>query len=234
MKKHLVRIALGLVVVLAFAGHAGRYYQIPFIDRFENIVYDARLRLTMANSVDPRIVIIDIDEKSLAAEGRWPWRRDKIGTMLDQLFDRYKVGIVGFDVVFAERDESSGLGTLRELGQKELKGNAQYQAVLKDVTPATRIRSRIRREAEKPRNRTRILFFRRQIGRWQRSRIRRDTQAGIASRHVQRQEEHPFQELRRLWSQFGGISASGSQRRPFQSIARRRRRDQARSHAGGV
>ena len=135
MNKHLVRIALGLVVVLAFVGHAGRYYQIPFIDRFENIVYDARLRLTMANGVDPRIVIIDIDEKSLAVEGRWPWRRDKIGTMLDQLFDYYKVGIVGFDVVFAEKDESSGLGTLRDLGQKELRGNAQYQAVLKDVTP---------------------------------------------------------------------------------------------------
>ena len=131
----MVRIALGLVVVLAFVGHAGRYYQIPFIDRFENIVYDARLRLTMANGVDPRIVIIDIDEKSLAAEGRWPWRRDKIGALLDQLFDHYKIGIVGFDVVFAEKDESSGLGTLRDLGQKELKGDAQYQAVLKDVTP---------------------------------------------------------------------------------------------------
>jgi len=130
-----VRIALGLAVVLAFAGHAGRYYRIPFVDRFENIIYDARLRLTMANNVDPRIVIIDIDEKSLAVEGRWPWRRDKLGTMLDQLFDQYKVGIVGFDVVFAERDESSGLGILRELGQRELKGNAQYQDVLKDVAP---------------------------------------------------------------------------------------------------
>ncbi|HVY05854.1 MAG TPA: adenylate/guanylate cyclase domain-containing protein [Burkholderiales bacterium] len=135
MKKHLVRIALGLVVVLAFAGHAGRYYQIPFIDRFENIVYDARLRLTMSNKVDPRIVIIDIDEKSLAIEGRWPWRRDKLGALLDQLFDRYKVGIVGFDVVFAERDESSGLGILRELAQKELKGDARYEAVLKEVAP---------------------------------------------------------------------------------------------------
>jgi adenylate cyclase len=122
-------------VVFIFTGHASRYYRIPFIDRFENIVYDARLRLTMANTVDPRIVIIDIDEKSLAVEGRWPWRRDKLGTMLDQLFDRYNVGIVGFDVVFAERDESSGLSVLRELGQKELKGDAQYQAVLKDVAP---------------------------------------------------------------------------------------------------
>lgn len=76
MKKHLVRIVLGLAVILVFTGHASRYYQIPFIDRFENFVYDARMRLTMANNVDPRIVIIDIDEKSLAAEGRRPWRRD--------------------------------------------------------------------------------------------------------------------------------------------------------------
>jgi len=135
LKKHLVRIALGLVVVLVFVGHAAQYYDIPFIKRFENIVYDARLRLTMANTVDPRIVIIDIDEKSLAIEGRWPWRRDKLGAMLDQLFDHYQVGIVGFDVVFAERDESSGLGTLKQLAQNELKGNAQYQSVLKEVGP---------------------------------------------------------------------------------------------------
>lgn len=135
LKKHLVRIALGLAVVLFFVGHAAGYYGIPFVDRLENIAYDARLRLTMSNRLDPRIVIIDIDEKSLAAEGRWPWRRDKVGALLDQLFDHYKVGIVGFDIVFAERDESSGLGVLQELGQKELKSDAQYQAVLKQLTP---------------------------------------------------------------------------------------------------
>lgn len=135
LKKHLVRIALGLAVVLVFVGHATGRYEIPFVDRLEKIVYDARLRLTMSNTVDPRIVIVDIDEKSLAAEGRWPWRRDKVGALLDQLFDHYKVGIVGFDIVFAERDESSGLGVLQELGQKELKSDAQYQAVLKQLTP---------------------------------------------------------------------------------------------------
>ncbi len=135
MKKHLVRIALGLVVVLIFVGHAARYYQIPFVNRVENIVYDARLRLTMPKSIDPRLVIVDIDEKSLAVEGRWPWSRDKLGLMLDQLFDHYKVGIVGFDVVFAERDESSGLGMLRQIGENQLKGNAQYQTVLKEIGP---------------------------------------------------------------------------------------------------
>jgi adenylate cyclase len=156
LKKHLVRIALGLIVVLVFVGHAAQYYDIPFIKRFENIVYDARLRLTMANTVDPRIVIIDIDEKSLAVEGRWPWRRDKLGAMLDQLFDHYRVGIVGFDVVFAERDESSGLGMLQQLAQNELKGNAQYQSALKNLEPRLEYD---RLFAEKLKNRAIVLGY---------------------------------------------------------------------------
>ncbi len=156
MKKHLVRIALGLVVVLIFVGHAARYYQIPFVNRFENIVYDARLRLTMPNSIDPRLVIVDIDEKSLAVEGRWPWRRDKLALMLDRLFDHYKAGIVGFDVVFPERDESSGLGVLRQLGENQLRGNAQYQTVLKEIGPQLEYD---RAFAEKLRNRAVVLGY---------------------------------------------------------------------------
>jgi len=72
LKRHLARIALGLVVVLIFVGHAARYYQIPLINRFENIVYDARLRLTTRNSLDPRLVIVDIDEKSLSRRAVGP------------------------------------------------------------------------------------------------------------------------------------------------------------------
>lgn len=133
MKKHLARIGLGLLVVAVFIGHAAGYYRIPLIERLELITYDARLRLVMPGGLDNRIVIVDIDEKSLAAEGRWPWRRDKVGALLDRLFDHYRVGIVGFDVVFAEPDESSGLGVLRELAEGELKGNTQYRAALRTL-----------------------------------------------------------------------------------------------------
>lgn len=156
MKKHLLRVVLGLAVVLAFAGHAAKYYKIPFIDRLENLVYDARLRLTLRDSVDPRVVIVDIDEKSLAAEGRWPWRRDKLGILLDQLFDHYKVGIVGFDVFFTEPDESSGLEILQQLSRAELKGDAQFQAVLKDVAPRLEYD---RVFAEKLKNRAVVLGY---------------------------------------------------------------------------
>ncbi|MGE5026972.1 MAG: CHASE2 domain-containing protein, partial [Betaproteobacteria bacterium] len=97
--------------------------------------YDARLRLTMPQTLDRRIIIVDIDEKSLAEEGRWPWGRNKLAMMLDQLFDRYHVAVVGFDVVFAERDESSGLKVLEQLGEKELKNLPQFQASLMQLRP---------------------------------------------------------------------------------------------------
>jgi adenylate cyclase len=140
LKKHIVRIGLGLVLLLAFLGHAAKYYRLPLVDRLEAIVYDTRLALTMPRTVDPRIVILDIDEKSLVekekgGEGRWPWPRDRLAMLLDKLFDRYKIAIIGFDIVFAERDESSGLKVLQQLAQKELKDVAGFQSTLNQLQP---------------------------------------------------------------------------------------------------
>ena len=104
MRQHIVRIALGLLIVLAFVGHAAELYSVGFITQLDNIIYDARLRFTMPGKVDERIVILDIDEKSLAVPelGRWPWSRDDISALIDKLYEKYGIGIVGFDVVFAE------------------------------------------------------------------------------------------------------------------------------------
>lgn len=126
---------LGLLIVAVFLGHAARYLDLAFLTRFEHLAYDLRLRMTLPGTVDPRIVIVDIDEKSLAAEGHWPWRRDRMATMMDQLFDRYHVALVGFDVVWAERDESSGLGVMQELARNELKDDLRYQQTLQALEP---------------------------------------------------------------------------------------------------
>ena len=137
MKQHIVRIALGLVVVLLFVGHAGKFYNIGLITRLDNIIYDTRLALTMPGGVDPRVVILDIDERSLDKDvlGRWPWRRDKIAGLLKKLFDEYGVVIIGFDVVFAEPDESSGLPVLEKLAKGKLKDAGQFQAALNELRP---------------------------------------------------------------------------------------------------
>ncbi|MBI4194258.1 MAG: adenylate/guanylate cyclase domain-containing protein [Betaproteobacteria bacterium] len=140
MKRYLARIVIGLAIVAAFLGHSLDHYRLPLLDTFEAIIYDARLRLTMPRTVDSRIVVLDIDEKSLlekdqGGEGRWPWSRDRLALLLDKLFDHYGIAVLGFDVVFAERDESSGLRVLENLAERELKDVAGFRPVLERIKP---------------------------------------------------------------------------------------------------
>jgi adenylate cyclase len=135
LKQHIVRIALGLLVALVLVGHAAKLYQIGFITQLDNIIYDYRLRLTMPATVDDRIVILDIDERSIdpRALGHWPWGRDKITALLQKLFDKYGVLLVGIDVIFAEPDTSSGLPVLERLAKTKLKAVPSFQAALNEL-----------------------------------------------------------------------------------------------------
>ncbi len=135
MKKHALLIALGLAIVMLFLGDAAKFYRLGFIQFIDAKLYDYRLRLTLPQTGDDRIVILDIDEKSLKEEGRWPWSRDKMAKLMDELFDRYGVAVVGFDVVFAEKDDSSGLKVLQELEHNQLKGVPQFQVALDRIKP---------------------------------------------------------------------------------------------------
>ena len=118
--RHGVRVAFSLVILAFFLVHALKWHEWQLISRFENIAYDLRLNLTMPETIDDRIVIVEIDEKSLAAEGRWPWSRDRMARLTDQLFGRYGVRLVAFDVVFAEAQEVSALELLDELEARKL------------------------------------------------------------------------------------------------------------------
>jgi len=156
LKKNLIRIVLGLLLGLVFLGHSARIYQIPLLNTLDAFVYDARLRLTTKGGVDERIVILDIDEKSLAEIGRWPWSRDKMAALVTRLFDSYGVSILGFDVVFAEADSSSGLASLEAIAESDLKGDAAFQSTFK------RLRSGLdydRRFAEALSNRPVVLGY---------------------------------------------------------------------------
>jgi adenylate cyclase len=140
VKKNRLRVALGLVVVLVLLAHVADRLRIPFIDNLESIIYDARLRFTMPRTVDDRIVILDIDEASLVepergGEGHWPWPRDRLAVLLDKLFDRYQMAVVGFDVVFSERDRSSGSQVLDRLAQTDLGTLPQFQAAVEKIKP---------------------------------------------------------------------------------------------------
>ncbi|MBR0852619.1 adenylate/guanylate cyclase domain-containing protein [Bradyrhizobium diazoefficiens] len=73
-------------------------------------VQELRLRtFDMFQLIDPRhkaarpVVIVDIDDKSLARLGQWPWPRTRIADLIQSLTSNGAV-VIGFDVVFSEPD----------------------------------------------------------------------------------------------------------------------------------
>ncbi len=131
--KNKARIAISVLVLLVFLGHAAGEFKIPLVERLENITYDVRVRMNVSSKKDDSVVIIDIDEKSLTAEGRWPWSRDKVARLVSRSFDTYNVSLLGFDVVFAEPDESSGLSVLEKLAETQFKAIPSFSNRLAEL-----------------------------------------------------------------------------------------------------
>ncbi|MEE8364462.1 MAG: adenylate/guanylate cyclase domain-containing protein [Gammaproteobacteria bacterium] len=134
--QRIIRLALSALILLALLLDTSGLVKYPFVKQLENWTYDARLNFTRPNTIDNRIVIVDIDENSLAEVGRWPWGRDKLATIVDNLFDYYQANTVSFDIVFAEKDESSGLAIFEHLANNELSNNLAYQQAFDRIRPS--------------------------------------------------------------------------------------------------
>jgi adenylate cyclase len=133
LRQHLARILTGLAITLFFVGHAVEAYRVGLIEQLDRSIYDARLRMTMPGKGDARVVILDIDEKSLGEIGRWPWSRSIMARLVDRLFDEHGVAVLGFDVVWAERDNSSGMPVLDALARKQLKDVPGFQSAYREL-----------------------------------------------------------------------------------------------------
>ena len=80
---------------------------LQFVQRLELSTLDTRFRVrpAYATPYDPRIVIVDIDQKSQEVLGKWPFSRSHFAEMLDVLkADGAKV--VAFDITFDKPDRT--------------------------------------------------------------------------------------------------------------------------------
>ena len=99
--KNRSRIGLGIALTLLtlWLQRYGTQITDAVIDRLDSMAYDLRLNLTLPASqpADSPVAILDIDEASLRAEGRWPWSRQKMGKLVAAL-KAAGVNTIGFDV----------------------------------------------------------------------------------------------------------------------------------------
>jgi len=113
--RRLALALLSLVVALFLIG-------VSPLDQLELKTYDLRLMASSSSASEPRVAIVAIDEKSLAAEGHWPWSRGTLARLVEQL-DRQGAKVIAFDVFFPEPENQATLDQLARL-ERELGGSA--------------------------------------------------------------------------------------------------------------
>ena len=88
----------------------------PLIQKISNINYDFYQKI-FNRGVVQNITIVDIDEKSIAKIGQFPWRRDVYSKILENL-SQHSPSAIAFDIVFSETDKQNPQDLLLQL-QKE-------------------------------------------------------------------------------------------------------------------
>ena len=155
-----IRYTLSLSITVLFLLHVSNAIHIPFLSNLENQAYDARLKMTLPKHIDQyvnqQVVIVDIDEKSLAAIGQWPWNRNILAKINNTLFDHYQINAIGYDIVFAERDIDEGAKTLETMAHGSLKNNQQFMTQYNSINASLQHDIRF---ADTLKNRKTILGF---------------------------------------------------------------------------
>lgn len=108
---------LRLTVILVFLNLILVIWEPPLLHNLELKLYDLLFQLRGPEPVGPEVVIIAIDDASLKALGRWPWSRQQIAQLLERLQEA-GARVIGFDVIFAEKEESQGLTVVTELERR--------------------------------------------------------------------------------------------------------------------
>lgn len=95
----------GLLVFAVLISFLPIFNPLQIFSALQNYSFDTFQRI-LPREVYPGdpVVIIDIDDRSLAEIGQWPWSRNQLANLTNQA---YAAAALGFDVVFAEPDRTN-------------------------------------------------------------------------------------------------------------------------------
>lgn len=128
--------AVGLCVTLLFLYVAITFYQIrgqTDYERLRNSAFrnkifrlvewfdlknmDGRLNMRGLEAPSPDVALLTIDDRSIEEVGRWPWSREKIAFVVDEMM-KYGAKAIGFDIVFSEPQVDLRWDALARIEQK--------------------------------------------------------------------------------------------------------------------
>jgi adenylate cyclase len=92
----------------------GVYNTFAYIDQ-KNM--DLRFLVRGFEPPPPQVGLLTIDDRSIEEVGRWPWSREKIAFVVDEMM-KYGASAIGFDIVFSEPQVDRTLKTLADIEQQ--------------------------------------------------------------------------------------------------------------------
>src|SRR5579885_729583 len=96
-------LGIGVGMVLALFLVNAHY---PSLLRLAELkTFDLRMYARGTRKPHGEVAIVAIDDKSISELGRWPWPRTVLARLEEALMS-YKVAVVGYDMVFSERDDN--------------------------------------------------------------------------------------------------------------------------------
>lgn len=103
----MLRLTSWLASILALLAAAAMQYFTPSLHTdLRNAVFDTFQVLEPRPVGDSRVRIIDIDDESLARIGQWPWPRDTMAELLNELTELGAASVT-FDIAFPEADRAA-------------------------------------------------------------------------------------------------------------------------------
>ncbi len=115
----------GMLVFLALGGWMLAGPQV--LAQFDFLAYDSLLHDRSPGGLRSEVVIVDVDEPSLRAEGQWPWPRFRVAQLID-LVHAAGARAIGIDFLFPEADRLS-LAQIRDRYREALHLNVDLGAV---------------------------------------------------------------------------------------------------------
>ncbi len=104
LRECLLRFYIGLGICAALLGLYA--LQLEILRQADRNIYDVFLRYGAGGTASPTPAFVDIDEKSLAHLGQWPWPRNVLGKLLKVLTENGAQAI-GLDILLSEQDNTS-------------------------------------------------------------------------------------------------------------------------------
>jgi len=122
-----------LIVLMSFGAFVVSIYPPSLFEQIEYKMLDQHFLSRGALPANQHIVILAVDDASLAEVGRWPWSRNKIAMLIERVMGEYGAATMGLDIVFSEVQENPLNESLHLLSQNDKSSPAVTAWLQKNV-----------------------------------------------------------------------------------------------------